>query len=314
MLLCDKADVSPSYLEPSELHEFVRLYRRVSTDLALARGRSVNAELIEFLNRLLARAYGLLYRRPKRSLRGALTAIPQVAAQTFRANAWFLIASAAVFLGGGALSYLILSVLPEAQAQLITGEWQTVFEHWKHGEFDPTELDRGMGMTGYYLSNNPLAAMSAASVGAASFGLLTFFSLLMNGSLLGALTYEMATVGRVGYLYLSILPHGIPELTGLVVAGGSGFRLGWALIHPGRYTRGQSLREAGRDALILLMIAFTLMLIAAPIEGFFSFNAIVPASVKGGFIVITAVLWTLFWGFYGRPKPEPVASASKARA
>ena len=35
--LCDRADATIKNLKPEELHEFVRLYRRVSADLALVR-------------------------------------------------------------------------------------------------------------------------------------------------------------------------------------------------------------------------------------------------------------------------------------
>jgi hypothetical protein len=42
------------------------------------------------------------------------------------------------------------------------------------------------------------------------------------------------------------------------------------------------------------------MYIAAPIEGFFSFNPRVPTVAKIAFIIASAAAWAMFWGFYGR--------------
>jgi hypothetical protein len=44
------------------------------------------------------------------------------------------------------------------------------------------------------------------------------------------------------------------------------------------------------------------MFIAAPIEGFFSFNQSIPIPVKIVVAVIELVLWTLFWMNLGRSK------------
>jgi hypothetical protein len=67
-VLCDKADASPAHLAPAEFQEFVRLYRRLSSDLALVRTRSSNLQLIEFLNDLVgsggARLWNPLSRAP----------------------------------------------------------------------------------------------------------------------------------------------------------------------------------------------------------------------------------------------------------
>jgi uncharacterized membrane protein SpoIIM required for sporulation len=116
----------------------------------------------------------------------------------------------------------------------------------------------------------------------------------------------MAAVGKTWFLWSSILPHGVPELTGIFVSGGAGLVLGWALIHPGRKKRGAALKEAGKDAIVLLLTAYILMFIAAPIEGYFSFNPAVPQEIKFILAIVTAGLWAAFWIGYGRtPSPSP---------
>ena len=91
--------------------------------------------------------------------------------------------------------------------------------------------------------------------------------------------------------------------------------MGWALINPGRRKRGEALRDAGKDAVTLLGTGVLLMFIAAPIEGFFSFNPTIPSSVKVAVIVVELVFWGLFWTGFGRdqeqlPVTEPAQLSS----
>ena len=51
---------------------------------------------------------------------------------------------------------------------------------------------------------------------------------------------------RVGYhepLFSFVVAHGAFELTGLVIAGMAGMKLGWALIAPGKRTRIEALKH-----------------------------------------------------------------------
>jgi uncharacterized membrane protein SpoIIM required for sporulation len=87
----------------------------------------------------------------------------------------------------------------------------------------------------------------------------------------------------------------------LVISGAAGLLMGYSLINPGRRRRGDALRAAGKDALVLLITATLMMFMAAPIEGFFSFNPRVPVGAKIAFAIVSAIAWGLFWVFYGRP-------------
>ena len=89
-----------------------------------------------------------------------------------------------------------------------------------------------------------------------------------------------------------------------------GLLFGWALIFPGRFSRGDSLREVGPDALTLLATSVILMFIAAPIEGFFSFNPNIPDWVKASVGGVEVVIWALFWSQFGKGSEAESASAT----
>ena len=302
--LCDRADATIKNLKPEELHEFVRLYRRVSADLALVRTKSTNLQLIDFLNDLTGRAYASLYRAPRKPFFKALIDTAAHCAQTVRRCRAFVYASAILFFGSAALSFLLMEFVPDTRDYFVPPQAKTLFESWKEGEFEERGGSESLGMTGFYAINNPLVSILTGSIAASTFGIFTAERMYENGALLGALSYEMNTVGKLGFLWASVLPHGVPELSGIVMAGAAGFVMGWALINPGRRKRGEALRDAGRDAVVLLGTGVILMFIAAPIEGFFSFNPSVPTFVKVVVIVIELVFWGLFWSGFGKSEAE----------
>ncbi len=298
--LCDAAEVSPAKLKSEEFHEFIRLYRRVSADLATARTRSNNIQLINFLNDVVARAYGILYRSPRRSLFRSIVDALELSAQTVRRCRWFIAASIFFFVFSGFASYYLLDWQPQTRAVFVPASWEPAFDAWKKGSFEERGADQATLMTGFYMSHNPLQAVMGGAIAASTFGLGTVGVLYQNGALLGSLAHDLKPLGLMGHLFVSIAPHGVTEMSGLIISGAAGLVMGYALINPGRRRRGDALKAAGKDALVLLTTATLMMFMAAPIEGFFSFNPSVPVPLKIIFAIASAIAWGLFWVFFGR--------------
>lgn len=292
--------------------EFFRLYKRVSSDLAYIRTKSTNVQLAQFLNDLVGKAYAALYRsRPKAFLAAAGEAAVS-AARTVRKRKLAVLCSLIIFVGSALFAYLVPKFVPDSKDAFIPPGWKEVTRHWREGEMTRRGLDEGLAGVGFYASNNPFVSIITGSVAASTFGVGSARLLFQNGAMLGALTLELEPVNRVGYLYIHVLPHGVPELTGIVLAGASGFVMGWALIAPGRRTRLESLKEASKDAVVLLATSVALMFIAAPIEAFFSFNATFPNWMRLVMIIVEVIAWGLFWIGYGKDQTEPEPMALRA--
>lgn len=314
--LADRASVSPKNLTEEEVIEFFRLYKRVSGDLAFVRTKSTNVQLAQFLNDLCAKAYAALYRARPKGFLAALGEAVAAAAQTVRRRKAAVLCSLIVFVGSGLFAYLTPKFAPETRDAFMPPGFQDMTRHWREGEMEKRGLEDGLAGVGFYASNNPFVSIITGSIAASTFGVGSARLLFQNGAMLGALTLELEPVGRIGYLYVHVLPHGVPELSGIVLSGAAGFVMGWALIAPGRRTRLDSLKEASKDAVVLLATSVVLMFIAAPIEAFFSFNAIFPNWMRVAMIVVELVAWGLFWiGFaQDRKDAEPaVLRASLAR-
>lgn len=298
--LCDKAEANLKGMSKEELQEFVKLYRRASTDLALVRTKSSNVNLTDDVNDVVVRAYSVLYRAPSRSIREVLVSSIAHAAKTVRRRRAFVFASIGIFLFAALATPVLMSVVPQTQAVLIPDQYRGVFDQWKSGHFPHRSAADSIGATGMYASHNPFVAIITGAVGAGSFGLLSVYLIAENGLMIGALGHETARVGRLDFLLSSIIPHGVPELTGAFLSGSAGLLLGWALVKPGRLTRAQSLKSVGPDAITLLATSMVMMAIAAPIEGFFSFNPHVPGWLKVTVAALSLSAWLAFWTQFGK--------------
>lgn len=307
-VLIDRASITPRRLSSDELREFINLYRRASDDLSFARTQSTNVPLTEFLNDLVGRAYVTLYRPIRMPFGQALAVALAAFAETVRRLRYAVLASLLVFAAGIAFVPVAVGSKPDLRSKLIPEGWSQVFDQWKHGNMEEYSADQAFGATAGYSANNPRVAVITGATAVGTFGIMTTQLLFTNGLLLGALSTELAEVGRVGYLILHVAPHGVTEITGLLFAGAAGYWMAWALIAPGRRTRGESLKAAGKDALIMLAGSFVMMFLAAPIEGFISFNAAVPMPVKIAVTVLSLFAWTTYFVGYGRSGPRAITT------
>jgi uncharacterized membrane protein SpoIIM required for sporulation len=303
--LCDQADRSPTDLNKSQLIELLQLYRKASRDLAVARTISTSPSLIRYLNDITAKAYSVVYRQPRESFGKVVSMAVIQSVQTVRRRKYFVLASASLFLGSAVLVLLLCQFSPAMHGYFVPAAMDRVFDQWKNGSFEERSGSQSAFMWTFYASHNPMVAIITGSVGAATFGFASVFMILSNGAVMGSLASEVIPVHRLDYLLSSILPHGVPEITGLLLSGACGLLLGWSLINPGRLTRGQSLRAVGKDAITLLATSMVMMFIAAPIEGFFSFNRHVPGWVKTCVGLTSLTLWLIFWSTFARDKDTP---------
>ena len=86
---------------------------------------------------------------------------------------------------------------------------------------------------------------------------------MMVGSVIavGALNHKPALVCAI------MAPHGVLELSAIIISGGAGFMIGYALISPGELTRRDAVVLAAREAVKLMLGVVPMFLMAGLIEG-----------------------------------------------
>lgn len=287
-------------LKGRELVEMMSLYRRASADLATVRGASANPELAFWLNSVVARAYSQLYQAPRLGFWTVLTRALWRGADTVRRRRKPIYLSATLFFVFAFAAVLLVSVFPQTREVLVPPQMESSFDTWKAGMHEARSGSESILAWGGYSGHNPRVAIATNALSVATGGLYGIYALWQNGGILGVLAKEVAENGHLGFLLSSIAPHGVSEIGGIFVACGAGFLLAGALIRPGRLSRFEALKRAGQDAGVLMLLSLVMIFIAAPIEGFFSFNPAIPQWVKVVFALLHFAAWGAYFSGYGR--------------
>lgn len=122
-------------------------------------------------------------------------------------------------------------------------------------------------------------------------GLLTVAMLLYNGALVGALGGILWRAGSGSRFLELVLPHGVLELSCIIVAGAAGLRIAAAIVSPGDRTRGAALVDAAHAATELTLGTAPWLVVAGLVEGFVTPRAI----GLGGALLVGGTLGGIYW-------------------
>ena len=115
--------------------------------------------------------------------------------------------------------------------------------------------------------NNLKVILLLSFGGVLTFGGLTLLNSIFNGMDLGTLFYEALISNDVKTFFLLILPHGIFEIPGLIIAGSAGFKIPYELL---KFALGKKkemiTEEDAKEFFKLVGVSIALILIAAIIE------------------------------------------------
>jgi len=252
-------------VSPGDLERFGVLYRRASSDLAIARRDFPDDAVTEYLNDLCARAHPLLFRgsplRPSALPQFFATGLPRI----FRAAAPYVLASLGFTLVGFLAGWLAVSLRPDIASTLIPNSY---FDKMARGEVPPGLPDAPFDAS-YIITNNIRVALIAFA-GGVLLGIPTAAALLLNGWTLGTIAAAIHRDGLDLRFWSIIAPHGIIELSVIVFAGAAGLMLGDAILRPGLRRRTDALAAAAGRAVYLAVGMALLLVIAGLFEAFVS--------------------------------------------
>src|ERR1700716_154734 len=250
-----------------QIEVFVRAYRHVVSDLALAQRDFPDDELTFWLNGLAARAHLRLYRAPAPSWRRLGQFFWTDFARRFRAARPYLLVSALLLFGPALVAYLAALLDPTLREALVPARLRQVMESgttWT--DMEPA----GRPGVGTLIFTNNIQVSFLAFAGGVLCGLGTIYVLVSNGLSLGAVLGAAQFYGVAPLLWSFISPHGYLELTCIVIAGAAGLMLGNALLRPGLQLRRDALARAARRAVELVIGTAPVLVVAGLIEGFVS--------------------------------------------
>ncbi|GAB2547258.1 stage II sporulation protein M [Brachybacterium huguangmaarense] len=273
-------------LTGDEIDELVMLYRRTATHLSTIRSTSPDPVLTARLSMLLART--------RTRLTGGRPSLPQ-ALRTFvledfpaamHASRRGIAIAASILLVSWVASGLVLglddplraALMPEAdQARMAETEFIGYYSEGAAG-----------GFFAKVWTNNAWITAQVVVLGVTGFW--PVLMLAMNGVNVGAAGAVMATHGRFGDYLLFLAPHGLLELTCVVVGAGAGLRLFWSWVRPGALPRTWALARAGRSLVTVAVGLVPVLLISGLLEAFVTPSSLPPAVRVG----IGALVWAAF--------------------
>jgi uncharacterized membrane protein SpoIIM required for sporulation len=252
-------------LDAVELDELVRLYQRTSTHLSYARTYYRDPALVARLTGLVAAAGSVVYGARPRTFR----ALARFFTTTFPAAVWHgrraMAVSAVLLLVPAFALGLWLSSSDEAVEASAPAAVRQAYVEEDFEDYYSSEPAAAFA-TEVFTNNVRVAILAFAA------GILlcvpTALLLVVNGANLGVAGGLFAAAGELPKFFGLILPHGLLELTAVIVAGGAGLRLGWAVIVPGDRSRRDALAEEGRRSVVVVLGLIVAFLVAGLIEGF----------------------------------------------
>ena len=285
-------------LSRMEVREFGELYRRAAADLAIARAETRDPKLINYLNSLVIRAHGKIYRAESQGAGLVGRFFSKDLPRTFRRNFRYMAIAFGVFAGFAAFGFIATWINTDfthfVSLSGITEQINSNDQWWLHlneaNQVGASEI----------LSNNIIVTIRVFALGA-FLGIGAFYDLAFEGARLGsvfAACYKLnPPFGDA--LASFVVGHGVIELSTIYFCAGAGMMIGYAIINPGDLTRAQALKKKGIEAAQIVIGCACFLVVAGTIEGFLSPSDL-PPIVKVATGVGTGLAMYSYLFFAGR--------------
>lgn len=282
-------------LRPSgvEIDRMVQLYQQASAHLSYVHTHFNDPALSARLSSIVGNASAVIYSTPGRALRS----IGRFFARSFPAAVWharrFVVVSALLFFGPALAAGAWFANSDEAISRSMSPELR---EAYLESEFEDYYSSKAAAQFSTEVLVNNIRVSFLAFVGGILLCLPSAYLLMFNGLNVGFAAGVFHNAGRWQQFYGLILPHGVLELSAIVIAGAAGLSLGWAIIAPGDTTRARALAVQGRRAVTIiigLMIAFV---VAGLIEGFVTPSSLPTEMRVGVGIAVGVFFWVYLIG------------------
>lgn len=275
----------------TELRELGRLYRRAASDLAVARVESRDPRLVNYLNSLVIRSHGEIYRTESKGVRGIFDFYRYEFPVIFRSTFRYTFAVFAIFVLISIFSFAVTSrdddfsdfaYVPDRLVEMIKAQ-----RMWTDRLNDEAPSGAAFIMANNIGVSFKTFAYSVLPV------IGTILALLPSALQFGAIIALITKYGMKLKLLSFVAGHGVLEFTAIFIAGGAGLMIGMALLAPGERTRREALVERGLIAIKLLAGCIPLLIIAGTIEAFISPTPIHPG-YKFAVSAATAIFLTAY--------------------
>ena len=278
-----------------QLNRLGYLYRRVTSDLAVARRDFPQDRCVSYLNELASRAHSKVYQTTPLKRSSLWQFLCYGFPHVFRENLIFVVAAFLMFTIAFVGAYWSALRTPIFAEELASAGVVSHIKDLGDNAWNNTAAGNRNMFAAFVMTNNIRVAFLAFAWGI-MFMVGSVYILVYNGLLMGATAGLCHVNGVALALWSFVSPHGYIELTTIFIASGAGMKLGYSLIAPTHLSRKRTLMNAAKTAIRMLGGCVALLVVAGTIEGFVSPSEL-SNGVKIGFGVLTGVvLFTYLFG------------------
>ena len=259
-----------NYQDPTEdPDEVAKRFTYLVDDLSYAKTFYPNSNTVRYINGIAANIYLSIYKNKKEKKHRLITfwttELPLVIRRRHR-----LLLFAFLFF----ISFVFLGVFSAYNDQTF------VRDVLGDSYVDMTERNIANGDPfGVYKEDNPFSMFLSIAFNNIKVSFLvystgiflsvgTIYFLFQNGLMFGVFEFMFFHHNMGFQSILVVFIHGTLELSAIVIAGCAGLMIGNSLLFPGTYTRLQSLMQAAKDSVKIIVSLVPIFIVAAFFEGF----------------------------------------------
>jgi len=292
-------------LSSAEIFELPHLYQGALSSLSVARSISLDKNVVDYLEALVARAYFLLHSQ-QRTVGAAFKklfvyALP-AAVRSIRQE---MLVTVIVFMLGLIAAFVLVLENPDWYFsfvdQSLAGNRQPAAsaEELRDTLYAKQDEVGGLDIFATQLfTHNSKVGILAFALGFA-LGIPTLWLLFTNGAMLGAFLALFHSKGLLFELGGWLIIHGSTEITAILLCGAAGLAIARHYIFPGKYSRLEALSFYGKKAAIVAFGCILMFLAAGVLEGF-ARQLVTGDITRYGVGFTLFVLWLGYFLFGGR--------------
>jgi uncharacterized membrane protein SpoIIM required for sporulation len=294
----------PRALAPEAVARLPVLYRAALSSLGVARATVLDQNLRDYLEALVARADLVVYAPKRRLVEVAREFVLAGFPGAVRAIRWHVAVSAVLLGIGMAIAWATVAADMDSYSLFVDSGMASgrdpaaSTESLRRTLFDDGDGEGLLTFATFLFTHNSSVGILTYGLGFV-FGLPVLLLLVYNGMMLGAMSALFHDRGLGVEWWSWILPHGVTELTAIVLCGAAGLAVAQAVVFPGRRARLPLLAEVGRRMGGVVAGSVLMLLLAALVEGVFR-QTVQHVPTRYALAGVFALLWAVYFAFAGR--------------
>lgn len=274
--------------------EMAAAFIRLTDDLAYAKTFYPHSKVTRYINALAARIYLRIYQARKEESNRLLLFWKRDVPLTIRKHHPVLLFCFLIFALFFMVGFFSSMQDEEFVRQMLGNDYVDMTEQniEAGNPFGVYQSGSSFLMWAGFMINNIMVSLMYFVRGLL-FGFLTIIALVKESVRIGAFEYMFYAKGLGSQAVVTILLHGLLELTAIIIACAAGVVLGKSFLFAGTVSRLEALRQGVKDGVKIIVGLMPVFAVAAFFEGFVTRHYRMPAVLSGFLLLLsgTFVVW-----------------------